>query len=379
MKEQTEKLVQQAAKITFPSKVTDPVVLGFDGYIDNIISVVRVRHSDTNFELMEKISEWASRISQSAGSSASMEVISKRISIGGFTCNMGKALSTLCGRKQNIHLIGTFGYPDIKPIFQEHLINLFNCVPFSVSNPGLTDAYEFKDGKIMMVNFETINRLDWAQITTNLSENFLIDEYNTSQLWGIGYWASSPHMSQIFSKLQEEILPNLSQSNRKKYLLIDPSDLQKRPESQIQELIKLLQKFEEFVQVVLSLNDHELKDLGSALNLLNGMDPQTLTKKIQQNLNISIVVSHSPKLATLATDQTETAILNAYSSEPHFTTSAGDHFNAGIGYGLLLDFPKEILPLIGNGVTSFFVREGRSPNVSELRTFLSNYQNYLMK
>ena len=57
-----------------PQKITDPIVLGFDGYLDKIYSLIRVRHSPTDYELMNHMSEWADRIKAASNSSASIEV-----------------------------------------------------------------------------------------------------------------------------------------------------------------------------------------------------------------------------------------------------------------------------------------------------------------
>lgn len=322
---------------------------------------------------MEKIAEWAERIAQSAGSSASMERIVKQISVGGFTCNVGKALSTLCGKAQNVHLIGAFGLPTMHQIFQEQLVDFYQCTPFSVSNPGYTDAYEFADGKIMVVSFENINRLDWNQIVANTGQDFLIEEFDKSQLWGIGYWSSSPHMSEIFEAMQTKIFPNLSHSARSKYLILDLSDLRKKPQTQLAELKSLLPKFEEYVQVVLLLNDRELEDLGTALNGKANREPLALTQMIQKKLNLSFIMSHGPRLATLVSKKAESLVLNAFTTAPRFTTSAGDHFTAGVAYALLTKAPIEAIPLFGNCAASFFVRKGTSPSAPELHQFLVDY------
>ena len=376
--EQTESVLKKARDLTFPTEITDQIILGFDGYIDNLLSVVRVRHSPSNYEIMEKMSEWADRIAQSAGSSASMERILKQISVGGFTCNVGKGLSTLCGKNRNVHLIGSFGLPTMHQIFQEQLVELYQCVPFSVGDPGYTDAYEFSDGKIMMVSFENINRLDWNQILSNTGQEFLIEEFDQSRLWGIGYWSSSPHMSEIFSALQKLIFPNLSNSALGKYLILDLSDLRKKPQNQLAELTALLPQFEEFVQVVLLLNDRELEDLGLALDGNAKQDPLSLTHLIRDKLNLSLVISHGPNLATLVSEKFENVVFNTYTSAPRYTTSAGDHFTAGVCYALLWA-PIDVISIFGNCASSYFVRTGKSPTALELKQFLTNYTKYLQK
>ncbi|MHA1276877.1 MAG: hypothetical protein ACTSQI_07145 [Candidatus Helarchaeota archaeon] len=377
--ELTESALKHIQGTQFPNNLTERAVLGFDGYLDTIISVVRVRHSPSSYDLMESLSEWAERITQSAGSSASMECITKKISVGGFTSNLGRALSTLCGRVENVHLIGAYGTPKLHEVFRQQLLEFYKCVLFPVNNPGVTNAYEFADGKIMMVNFENINNLDWAKILAGTGRDFLIEEYDQSRLWGIGYWASSPHMSDFFTQLQDTIFPNLSKPTKEKYLLLDLSDVSKKPHEQILELKGLLPRFEEYARVVLSLNDLELNKLGAALFGSDLPRHTALNDAIRKRLNISTVISHHPQIASISTENTRASIINTYTPTPRFTTAAGDHFNGGVSYGLLLNLPAEVLPLIGNAVASLFVRTGASPTSGEVQQFLSQYNDYLAK
>ncbi len=375
--EHTTTALNKAQKADLPTKITEQVVLGFDGYKDDIVSVVRFRSSPTDLELMENISEWADRIAQAAGSSASIETVIKKISAGGFTCNVGKAISKLCGFTENTHLIGAFGLPKLQNIFQEQLVDQHHCITFPVSNPGTTVCYEFQDGKIMIVDNDNINHLNWNQIISILGQEFIINEYEKSSLWGIGYWASNPNMSQIFSELQSSILPSLSESSRKKFLILDLSDLSRKSREQWKELATLLPGFEDYVQVVLLLNDLELKVLSEELVGKSSQSHLNLTESLQHILNLSYVISHTPKMAHLASKNKLITILNAYTSTPRFTTAAGDHFSAGISYGLLANISAEVLPLIGNCVASIFVREGISPIPQDVQQFLINYSKYL--
>ena len=46
--ENTMDALNEAQKVDLPKKVTEQVVLGFDGYKDNIVSVVKFRRSSTD-------------------------------------------------------------------------------------------------------------------------------------------------------------------------------------------------------------------------------------------------------------------------------------------------------------------------------------------
>ncbi len=375
----TKDILAKAQKIQFPRQVTDKVFLGFDAFIDTILSVVKVRRSPADFEIMTSMKEWADRINVAAGSSASIERILKRSAVGGFTCNVGKALATLCGRVKNVHLLGLFGKPTLRDIFQQQLVEQYQCEIFSMGNPGETDAYEFADGKVMMVNFSNVLQMNWAQILSYGDKDFLHKEYDASMLWGVGYWSETPNYSEIYTHLQEDIFPNLSTSTRGKHLMLDLADMRKRPLEMVKELLDILPKFEESVPTLLILNDLELESVGKAIGGNPKADPEKLVKKIREVLNLSLVFAHHPRWAVVSSAAGEVCVANAYTTSPQFTTSAGDHFDAGVCYGLMTGVDVEALPLLGNCVTSHFVRSGVSPTAQDLQQFLKNYPMYLTK
>jgi sugar/nucleoside kinase (ribokinase family) len=94
-------------------------------------------------------------------------------------------------------------------------------------------------------------------------------------------------------------------------------------------------------------------------------------------LNLSFVLSHSPEWSTLCSGNDAVIAHNANTPAPRFTTSAGDHFTAGVCFGLLAGVDADVLPIYGNCTTSYFVRSGVSPTADDIRAFLRNYATYL--
>ncbi len=374
--EQTAEVLEKARKLVLPTKIHGKFLLGFDGYLDNLVSVVRVRHSSDRIEIMTSMKEWAQRIEKVAGSSSSIERVVKGKSLGGFTCNVGKALAQLSGVTGNGRLVGAFGYPRIQDRFHEKLISELHCQLTTISDPGITDAYEFEDGKIMMVDFGSINNLDWARIRDRVGREQILDQFEESELWGVGYWASSPHGSNIYQGLLEEIFPCLSRT-RENHLLLDLSDLQKKTQTSLSELVSLLPQFEEFAPCILLLNDKEQEILARFLKIPDRLGSEQQTAKIHEILNLRMVVCHDAKFATVAGETGSLTINNAFTEHPKFTTSAGDHFTAGVGYGLLAKVESKLLGLLGNCATSYFVRTGQSPTAENLNEMIRNYSTYL--
>jgi hypothetical protein len=200
--ENTIALANKTLSLLSPDIILDQATLGLEGFIDMIWSGVRIRYSETEYELMESMTEWAQKINNAVGSGADVERILKKSAPGGFSGNVGKALSTLCGRAGNVHLIGLYGMPNIKQILRDTLIDEYHCVLNSMGNPGETDAYEFADGKIMMVAMGDVNRFNWDQIVNTVGVDLLRNEFDAGKVWGIGYWSALPRgsLSKPYSK-----------------------------------------------------------------------------------------------------------------------------------------------------------------------------------
>ncbi|MFX0100492.1 MAG: hypothetical protein ACFFCS_13040, partial [Candidatus Hodarchaeota archaeon] len=89
--------IKEVGKFPFPEKIKKKILLGFDGFVDNLYSVVDHVDANGTFKMMDSMKKWAERIWNATGSSASMERVLKRQTTGGFTCNVGKAIAPLCG------------------------------------------------------------------------------------------------------------------------------------------------------------------------------------------------------------------------------------------------------------------------------------------
>ena len=71
------------------------IVLGIDGFIDQVWQVVQTRTQDNNYNLIDKMQEFGSLIVNRREGGMANELIKKRRSYGGFTANTGKALGNM--------------------------------------------------------------------------------------------------------------------------------------------------------------------------------------------------------------------------------------------------------------------------------------------
>ena len=78
-------------------------------------------------------------------------------------------------------------------------------------------------------------------------------------------WTMLPHMSRIWAKLLDEVIPNAERHSRK--LFIDLADPEKRTHDDILDALKLLTRFQDQVDVILGLNLKESLEIADVLGL----------------------------------------------------------------------------------------------------------------
>ncbi|QEE15341.1 PfkB family carbohydrate kinase [Promethearchaeum syntrophicum] len=359
--------------------------MGFDGYIDLLYNMVRNRKNVMEFEIYESMKDFGQKIVDTTGSSISIERSLKKKIGGGFAPNMARAIGNMSPMAQ-IDLFGALGYPKINPIFKNlpKNVNLH-----SIGTPGETLALEFSDGKVMSQDFGGIFALDWETVISRIGgRDNLISFFEKADAIGNGHWSLMPYMSSYLQHFLTDIFPNIS-NLKKKLFFLDPADLSKRSDGDIKDMLNLLMKINDFIPVVLSVNDREVFDLIRTLKLedqlpLKKNDPTSYLlagKKINSNLNFSYFVIHDPHFATISgVEQTKVFhywITEGFTSKPKYTVAAGDHFNAGLLNALLLGMSPSESCIIANAATAIFVRTGQSPSPKDLKRFISHYFDYI--
>ncbi len=78
-------------------KAPAPVVVGFDGFVDEMISVVAERTSLDDFVSIPDIPTFGSLISAAAGHSSLREIVVNAVQPGGCAVNLGDGLAALGG------------------------------------------------------------------------------------------------------------------------------------------------------------------------------------------------------------------------------------------------------------------------------------------
>ena len=119
------------------------VFLGLDGFVDEVLHVVRKRFDADSYEREEYMEDYGKRILNAAGVSMNVEMVPVRRKIGGNGVILANALKQ---HGIDVVYLGTCGREKLHTVFEDFGRDIR---VISVGEPAHTDAIEFKNGKII--------------------------------------------------------------------------------------------------------------------------------------------------------------------------------------------------------------------------------------
>jgi ketohexokinase len=339
------------------------LLIGFDGFIDEIIHVVDQREDNYNYTRISSITDFSERIAEAAGLSSNIELVPAQVKLGGNGPIMANALKY---QDHEITYIGCLGDGEIHPVFHNFTSGL--KAVYTLGNPGHTDALEFNDGKIMLGKLTTLGDVNWQKLLEKIPREKLTELISGSSMIAITNWTMLPGLTSIMAGINE-ILNDMTISP---VIFVDLADPQKRTRADIIEVLEKISALETNTRVILGLNKRESASIAEIL----GINEELITARagaLRKALDLSAVVIHPVDGAAVATHDATEWISGPYTSKPSITTGAGDNFNAGFCNGWLSGMSPEKCLLLGVSTSGFYVRNGYSPNRVELVQFMQDW------
>jgi len=344
------------------------VVTGFDGFVDEMISLVGERRSLNDFTPVPDIATFGKLISAAAGHSSLREIVVNDVHPGGCAVNLADGLASL---GVGVDCFATLGEP-VHAAFRDIAAKCQGIHSWG-REPGRTLAFEFADGKLM---FSSVKQL--ADFTPNAVRAYLADgAYLTAcasaQVIALTDWTLYPHMTGVWRLLQQEVFSKLS---HRPHFLIDLVDPSSRSAGDIREMAAIVTDFEPAGPLTLGLNGNEANILcklhGLAAVPAEGTAEETLAQAeaLRAQLKITRVLIHRIAFAVSSDEEGGNIRLGSVCQNPKKSTGAGDRFNAGVALGLALGMNAADCLGLGCAVSGFFVRNAHSATRAELSRFL---------
>src|SRR6185436_100157 len=211
-----------------------------------------------------------------AGHSTNIEAVTQRVKLGGNGPIMANAL---CRFGVKVTYVGALGYPSLHPVFADFAAR---ADVHSIAPPGLTDAYEFQDGKVMIGKTVQLNEITWENIQLRVGRKWFADKFFSSDLVAFVKWTMIPFMSDIWEAVQHDLCPASKIKRRK--IFFDLADPEKRTHEDIRRALKLIAGFRDYFDVILGLNEKEAKELGAVLGLGEDTSSRTALCELTRGL-----------------------------------------------------------------------------------------------
>jgi sugar/nucleoside kinase (ribokinase family) len=367
----TMDLLRTARRVSAADLHACRVVTGFDGFVDEMISLVGERRTLDDFTPVPDISTFATMIAAAAGQSSLREIVVTAVQPGGCAVNLADGLASLGA---TVDCFATIGEPP-HPAFGDIAAK---CHGFSSwgREPGRTLAFEFTDGKLMFSAVEQLAGFTPDSVRELLAGGAYIEACGLAHVIALTDWSLYPSMTQVWRLLQSEVFSHLTHHPAFFIDLVDPSS---RSVADIRDMAAILREFERAGPVTLGLNGNEANVLCRAHDASPAPADATPERTLEQAftlrelLGVSRVVIHRVPFAVSAAAECGSAQPGPYSPGAKKSTGAGDRFNAGFCLGLALGLDDGESLVLGCAASGFFVRNARSASRQELVEFLERW------
>ncbi len=334
------------------------VLVGFDGFVDEILECVDVRLSPDSYTPITDIHSFSKKIEAAIGKSGNIEWISKSIQLGG---NAPLLATALLQQNCTVDFVGACGKDSINSVFQplQHKCTNF----FSLTDPGYTNAVEFQDGKIFFGKTSSLSDITPELIDNRIGIHRFFSLFTNIDAFACVNWTMTPHMNALW----EWLIANMPKLPKRPLCLIDLADPKKRTIDDLKQALLLIQKMQTIFDVCLSLNQSEAEQVSA---LLGGN--QVAIEQIRTQLQISYCVLHTKHICTLSSEMKTIVLDVPFFEQPVRLTGAGDNFNAGLILGLLQKNDEREALEWAIGTAQYLVRQGESPTTEEIKRLLSS-------
>ena len=366
-----KKLTKNSLQLHGAKLAEKQVLCGLDGFVDTIVTPVDLRRGQgEDFTPIETIEAFGKRILAAAGKSTNIEFYPLMDKLGGngpIMANANMAAGT------RLTYIGALGKTSLNPVFEDFASK---ATIVSLADPAHTTAVEFNDGKLMLGKMRSFSEITFERILEVMTEKALLATVANADLISLVNWTMIPHMTDIFVKLVEQILPKVPKKDR--IFFFDLADPEKRSYGDIVGALNAIADFEQFGKVTLGLNLKEAQRIYSVLGYkevpVNEEVLREMASIIREKLKLSTVIVHPKESAACASSEGTEWIPGPYTSKPLITTGAGDHFNAGFTNAQLLGLsPIECLTT-GVCTSGHYVRTGKSPTIEDICNLIDSWK-----
>ena len=170
-------------KLRYNSKTDKTAFLGFDACIDFIVRVVREKNGTDVTGYFSDSNQFGDFLKNLDNKSCGVELQTKLSKIGG---NMVITANALGNLGIHVECVGTFGIPDILPVFRTMSAN---CTLHTIADTIAATALEFDNSKVIMFDPGPYNNLTWEGIKDIIGVEKIKEMLSGKQLISFVNWS----------------------------------------------------------------------------------------------------------------------------------------------------------------------------------------------
>lgn len=315
------------------------VFVGFDGYVDRIVRIIRKCELGKNPEFYPTIESFAERTHQAAGLSCEFEIYRQEERLGGNAPILAKALAALGA---DVTMVAAVDHPIFDTLRK-------NAKVYSVGIPAECMNIEFDDGKLMMPDSTPMSEMNYQTLVQKIGEEKLKEMVGSASVAALVNYCGILQAYDLWKGFLEHIaVPG-------KMWFFDIADPTKYPAEHLIRCLELLREYRAFGEVVLGVNRNEASFL---MNALQTSDEAEIVKRGY----VDTLLVHPREGVSVIDASGETFVKGRLVEHPLVSTGGGDHFNAGYCYGRMLGMNKTEAAALGTRVSGAFVASGQSPD-----------------
>jgi hypothetical protein len=344
-----------------------PMVAGFDGFVDEMITPVETRVSLAEHHAVPDIARFGQLIGAAAGKSSLREIVVRSQDAGGCTVNLGDGL---CWLGVPLDVFATLGEP-VHAAFAPFAAKCRSVRTWG-REPGRTLAFEFTDGKLMFSAVSQLADFHPEHLERCLLDGAFLAACRRARLIAFTNWTLYPHMTANWRLLQERIF---SQLDHRPVLFLDLVDPSARTAEDVRAMLDTMRDFTGRAEVVLGVNLNEANVLSRAVGLPTVPDEDgpavaAQAARLREALGIDAVATHCVRMAGMADAAGPVWAPGPFCAKPVKSVGAGDRFNAGYCAAHALGWAPRDRLVLGGATSGFFVRNARSGSATEVAALI---------
>lgn len=374
--------------------------VGFDGFIDVICTAVAGRSGmePGAFDPFPGIPAFADRVAASAGRSTNIELVVHEERFGGNGPLLAGGLAALgVGTTYAGCVADDVNASVVHPAFRAFAARCERVVP--LARPSRTECLEFADGKVMFNKVCTLGdapgsmqSVRWEHVVRGCGGiAALRDCVSKCSLVGIVNWSIMAGVEDIWAGLARDVLtqitPTAAGAAAPRRVLVDLSDPAKRSRADMDRGMKALTRLHAACPVTLGLNLSEAEQVCAVVageGVVRAAASRPLADKctalaaaVREAVAVECVVVHpregAAAVRTCPVGTEAVWVDGPFTPTPRLSTGAGDHFNAGLGLGLMLGLPLAECLRVATATSGAYVRDAQSPSRSRLLEVMASF------